>query len=112
MVASNMENKNHMAEELVKLFKHVDYDETVCSLKEQYAVPIQDFDKMESAKWFSLDTSKCFTGKQKLTRKPVGFMQSCFLCWFPCGYLKKHMVSIWTPHGIHVETLWCPVETT
>ena len=25
---------------------------------------------------------------------------------------QQHMVSIWTPHGIHVETLWCPVETT
>ena len=28
--------------------------------------------------------------------------------WLP----QQHMVSIWTPHGIHVETLWCPVETT
>ena len=30
------------------------------------------------------------------------------LMWLP----QQHMVSIWTPHGIHVETLWCPVETT
>ena len=28
--------------------------------------------------------------------------------WLP----QQHMVSIWTPDGIHVETLWCPVETT
>ena len=28
--------------------------------------------------------------------------------WLP----QQHMVSIWTPHGIHVETMWCPVETT
>ena len=28
--------------------------------------------------------------------------------WLP----QQHMVSIWTPHGIHVETLWYPVETT
>ena len=28
--------------------------------------------------------------------------------WLP----QQHMVSIWTPHGIHLETLWCPVETT
>ena len=61
-----MENKNRMAEELVKLFKHVDYDETVCTIKEQYAVPIQDFEKLEIAKWFTLDTSKCFTAKWKL----------------------------------------------
>ena len=61
-----MENKNCMVEELVKLFKHVDYDKTVCTIKEQYAVPIQDFDKLEIAKWFTLDTSKCFTGKWKL----------------------------------------------
>ena len=110
-----MENKNRMAEELVRLLKRVDYDETVCTLKEQYAVPIQDFfffffcikflldkcpfcgatdyscfglrvsflmgfkarvdllpalfqdfDKLEIAKWFMLDTSKCFTGKRKL----------------------------------------------
>ena len=25
--------------------------------------------------------------------------------WLP----QQHMVSIWTPHGIHVETLWCTV---
>ena len=28
--------------------------------------------------------------------------------WLP----QQHMVPIWTPHGIHVETMWCPVETT
>ena len=28
--------------------------------------------------------------------------------WLP----QQHMVSIWTPHGIHVETMLCPVETT
>ena len=50
-----MENKNRMAEELVKLFKRVDYNETVCTIKEQYAVPIQDFEKLEIAKWFTLD---------------------------------------------------------
>ena len=28
--------------------------------------------------------------------------------WLP----QQHMLSIWTPHGIHVETIWYPVETT
>ena len=28
--------------------------------------------------------------------------------WLP----QQHLLSIWTPHGIHVETTWCPVETT
>ena len=28
--------------------------------------------------------------------------------WLP----QQHLVSICTPHGIHVETMWCPVETT
>ena len=56
------------------------------------------------------------------TRKPVGFMQSCFLCWFPCGYLNNtscpyghHMASMWKPVvscGNHIvsafETLCCP----
>ena len=58
-----------------------------------------------------------------VTRKPVGFMQSCFLCWFPCGYLNNtwcpYMDTTWHPCGNPVvscrnhivstfETLCCP----
>ena len=38
------------------------------------------------------------------TRKPVGFMQSCFLCWFPCGYLN----NTWCPYGHHMASMWKP----
>ena len=40
----------------------------------------------------------------QLTRKPVGFMQSCFLCWFPCGYLN----NTWCPYGHHMASMWKP----
>ena len=43
------------------------------------------------------------------TRKPVGFMQSCFLCWFPCGFLDTtwcqhghYMMSMWKPYGVNI----------
>ena len=39
-----------------------------------------------------------------LTRKPLGFMQSCFLCWFPCGYLN----NTWCPYGHHMASMWKP----
>ena len=39
-----------------------------------------------------------------LTRKPVGFMQSCFLYWFPCGYLN----NTWCPYGHHMASMWKP----
>ena len=53
--------------------------------------------------------------KQQVTRKPVGFMQSCFFVlvsmWFP----GHHMVSmckpcgvLWKPCSVHLETMWCP----
>ena len=70
MAANDMESKDCMAEELVKLFKCADYDDIMCALKEQYVIPIQDFEKMEISRWFSLDTSKCFTGKGKLKINP------------------------------------------
>ena len=59
-----------------------------------------------------LPNEKALIYSKETTRKPVGFMQSCFLCWYPCGYLNNTWCPYWTPHGIHVETLLCPVETT
>ena len=38
------------------------------------------------------------------TRKPVSFMQSCFLYWFPCGYLN----NTWCPYGHHMASMWKP----
>ena len=35
-----------------------------------------------------------------VTRKPVGFMQSCFCAGF-------HIFS-WTSHGVCMESTWCP----
>ena len=56
-----------------------------------------------------------FQSAATLTRKPVGFMQSCFFVlvsmWFP----GHHMVSmckpcgvLWKPCSVHLETMWCP----
>ena len=39
-----------------------------------------------------------------ITRKPVGFMQSCFLYWFPCGYLN----NTWCPYGHQMASMWKP----
>ena len=45
---------------------------------------------------------------QNWTRKPVGFMQSCFfVLWFP----GHHMVCMWKSCGVHVEIMWCLMET-
>ena len=66
MVANTSDSKTTIAEELVQLFKRIDYDETVCCLKQQYAVPIESFNTMDIAEWLDLDTSKCFMGKKKL----------------------------------------------
>ena len=44
--------------------------------------------------------------KEVETRKPVGFMQSCFLCWFPCGYLN----NTWCPYGHHMASMWKPCD--
>ena len=43
MVANTSDSKTTYAKELVQLFKRIDYDETVCCLKQQYAVPIENF---------------------------------------------------------------------
>ena len=45
-----------------------------------------------------------FINTSKITRKQVGFMQSCFLCWFPCGYLN----NTWCPYGHHMASMWKP----
>ena len=66
MVESVSDSKTTIAEELLQLFRHIDYDESVCCLKQTYAVPIENFSKMDISQWFDLDTSKCFTGTHKL----------------------------------------------
>ena len=71
MAAPMTESKTTMAEELVQLFRRIDYDETVCCLKQEYAVPIEDFHKLEIANWLDLDTSKCFMGTKKLKLNPL-----------------------------------------
>ena len=71
MVASVSDCKTTMAKELVQLFRHIDYDETVCTLKQPYAVPIEDFPIIKISKWFDLDTSKCFTESRKLKFNPL-----------------------------------------
>ena len=45
-----------------------------------------------------------FVALRNITRKPVGFMQSCFLCLFPCGYLN----NTWCPYGHHMASMWKP----
>ena len=42
-------------------------------------------------------------------KEPVGFHAELFFVLVSMWLPQQHMVSIWTPHGIHVETLWCPV---
>ena len=58
MAAATSESKTTIAEELIQLFKRIDYDEMVCCLKQQYAVPIEDFHKLDIANWLDLDTLK------------------------------------------------------
>ena len=71
MVATTSESKTSIAEELVQLFKRIDYDETVCCLKQEYAVPIEDVHQLEIAQWFDPDTLKCFLGTRKLKLNPL-----------------------------------------
>ena len=66
MAANVEENKNLMANELINLFRRIDYDEIICTLKNYYAVPIENFTSMEISNLFDLDTSKCFIGVKKL----------------------------------------------
>ena len=40
-------------------------NETICTLKNYYAVPIENFTSMEISNLFDLDTSKCFIGVKK-----------------------------------------------
>ena len=88
MVATTSETKTSIAEELVQLFKRIDYDETVCCLKQQYAVPIEDFHKLDIAQWFDLDTSKCFMGMRKLKLNPL-----CIYDIF-AGYCNKDKFEV------------------
>ena len=66
MVANVVDDKNSIAIELVNLFKRIDYDETICTLKNFYAVPIENFTSMEISNLFDLDTLKCFIGVKKV----------------------------------------------
>ena len=60
------ESKDSIASELIKLFKRIEYVTTIRPLKEVDTVMIADFDKLDIAQWYELDTSRCFTGKKKL----------------------------------------------
>ena len=66
IVANMVDDKNSIANELINLFKRIDYDETICTLKNFYAVPIENFTSMEISNLFDLDTSKCFIGVKKV----------------------------------------------
>ena len=88
MAATTSETKTSNAEELVQLFKRIDYDKTVCCLKQQYAVPIEDFHKLDIAQWFDLDTSKCFMGTRKLKLNPL-----CIYDIF-AGYCNKDKFEV------------------
>ena len=66
MAANGVEDKNSIANELINLFKRIDYDETICTLKNFYAVPIENFTSLEIWNLFDLDTSKCFIGAKKV----------------------------------------------
>ena len=65
MAAISMESKTMIAQELVRLFKRVDYVSTVRPLKEIETLMINEYDKLNIAKWYDLDTTHCFVGKKK-----------------------------------------------
>ena len=56
-------------------------------------------------KYVSLFCPQLQQGSQLASCRAVFVLVSM---WLP----QQHMASIWTPHGIHMETLWCLVETT
>ena len=60
-----MDSKTSIAEELVWLFKRVDYVSTVHPLKEIETVMINEYEKLDIAQWYELDTTHCFIGKKK-----------------------------------------------
>ena len=66
MVASSVDCKTTITEELVQLFKRVDYCSTVRPLKEIEMVMINEYEKLEISQWYELDTTHCFLGKKKL----------------------------------------------
>ena len=73
MVAScstQEDSKNSIASELLALINRVEYTSTVKTLKDNDAVPIEDFPKMEISQWYDLDTSKCFVGVKKFKFNP------------------------------------------
>ena len=54
------------------------------------------------------DFGKCFINNKEASWLHAELFFVLVSMWLP----QQHLVSIWTPHGIHVETMWCPVETT
>ena len=60
-----MDCKTTITEELVRLFKRVDYCSTVRLLKEIETVMINEYEKLEISQWYELDTTHCFLGKKK-----------------------------------------------
>ena len=101
MAASKSDSKTMMAEELVQLFKRINYDETVCALKQEYAVPIENFPNMEISNWLDLDMSKCFTEKKKLKFNPLCiydiFASYCSKDKFEVKeFMRKEIVEWWS----------------
>ena len=60
----------------------------------------------------TLHIFQCFTFTQNTNKEASWLHAELFFVLVSMWLPQQHMVSIWTPHGIHVETLWCPVETT
>ena len=87
------ENKNSIAAELLHLTERVDYCRTIKPMKILETVMIADFDNLELATLFELDTTKCFTSKKKLK-----FNKYCIYDIFAayCGldrFVLKDMVN-------------------
>ena len=64
--------------------------------------------KMNMMKASNLQNDLCSKKKQGSQLASCGAVFVLVSMWLP----QQHLVSIWTPDGIHVETTWCPVETT
>ena len=65
-----MDCKTIITDELIQLFKRVDYCSTVRPLKEIEMVMINEYEKLEISQWYELDTTHCFLGKKKLKLNP------------------------------------------
>ena len=70
MAASISDNKLSIAAELVSLINRVEFTGTVKALKESDVVPVEEFNTLDIANWYEMDTTKCFIGKRKFKFNP------------------------------------------